>query len=410
MLSQSKIKKCCLVLVMALIAGYFSTVNAVDGLDGVRDVISNSGLDTLASHTVRFNLPVSSPPIEPDDFIIVDLPSFSNITEPTAAIGNYSGTPIFSALSYRAKVTGITVAPGSAISIRGITAYNPSEPDLFDVWIYVTHDSDGLNIRNQIHTIATPTDGSIVVSAAIDADVGSLQISGKTSPGMFVSFNEGGTVIGTANADANGFFSQIFPGINPVNHIIAITGSDIDNRTVPPTIIEVFTKSHQITKVSDIILPPSIELDKTQISKGDPIHIFGRSVPNYKVKIMTEPPVNSFEVFADDDGNYSYDFTDTIDLEYGDHKVYSLCQDQLGTQSLFSLTQFFRVVNSVTPPGGETTCDITRGDLNCDSTVDLTDFSILLYYWGMNDATADINGDGNVNLVDFSIMMFYWQG
>jgi len=48
------------------------------------------------------------------------------------------------------------------------------------------------------------------------------------------------------------------------------------------------------------------------------------------------------------------------------------------------------------------------GDLNSDGWVDLTDFSILLFWWGTSNSTADINGDGIVNLTDFSIMLFHW--
>ena len=52
--------------------------------------------------------------------------------------------------------------------------------------------------------------------------------------------------------------------------------------------------------------------------------------------------------------------------------------------------------------------DISEGDLNCDSIINLTDFSILMYYWGTTDDTADINEDDIVNISDFSIMMYYW--
>jgi len=39
------------------------------------------------------------------------------------------------------------------------------------------------------------------------------------------------------------------------------------------------------------------------------------------------------------------------------------------------------------------------------------DFSILLYNWGIpKNPTADLNGDGRVNLTDFSIMLYYWTG
>lgn len=404
------VKKFLLLAVITLLAVYFSTASAADTLDFARDTISTSSLGALSSHNVRFSLPVGSAPVIASDYIMVDLPYFTNVTEANAVIGDYTGTPVFSVIGQRAKITGISFSPGTSINIRGITAYNPTELNLFDVYIYISHDADGLTPRNQVHVIATKTDGSIVISAEIEADVGVLRISGFASPGMFLSFAEGGSVIGTALANESGAFSQIFPGIAPTNHNILISGADTKLRTTPNTLIEVFTRPRELTIVSGIIIPPTIEIDKEQIARGEVLNISGRGTPGYKLKIFTEAPVNSFEVTVDALGDYAFAMSDTANLEYGDHKVYALVQDANGTQSLLSLTLFFRVVDSDPPPGGDPPCDNSKGDLNCDNRVDLTDFSILLYYWGIFNETADINRDGNVNLVDFSIMMFYWQG
>lgn len=406
----SAIKKYFFAIVITLLAVYFSTAGAIDTLDSPRDVISTNSLGGLASHNIRFSLPVSSPPIEPDDFIMVELTYFNGVTEATSILGEYYGTPVITVIGNRVKITGITINPGTSINIRGITAYNPFEPNLFDVFLHVTHDADGLVVRNQAHCLATKTDGSVVISASVEAEVGVLRITGFASPEMFLSFLEGGSVIGTVIADVSGAFSQIFPGISPTTHTIQIFGTDTAGRTTPMTLIEVFTRPRQLTIVSGIIIPPTIEIDKAQISRGDTLTIIGRGTPGYKTKIFTEPPVNSFEVFVDPNGDWSYIFSETADLEFGDHKIYALVQDGFGTQSLLSLTLFFRVVDSNPGPGGDPTCDNTKGDLNCDGTVDLADFSILLYYWGIYNVTADINHDGDVNLVDFSIMMFYWQG
>ena len=404
------VKKYIFALIIIALAVYFTTARAIDGLDFARDTISTNSLGGLASHNISFSLPVASAPIQPDDFIIIELTYYSGVTEATSLVGDYSGTPVLTVIGNRAKITGISVNPGTSLNVRGITAYNPHEMNQFDVYIYVTDDSDGFLIRNAAHILATKTDGSVVISASIDAEVGLLRIRGFASPGMFLSFQEGGAVIGTVIADASGAFSQVFPGIAPTNHIISIYGTDTDGRATPMTLIEVFTRPRELTVVSGIIIPPTIEIDKSQIARGETLTIIGRGTPGYITKIFTEPPVDSFEVLVDINGDWSYTFSDTADLEFGDHKVYALVQDGFGTQSLLSLTLFFRVIDNNPPPGGDPTCDNTRGDLNCDGIVDLTDFSILLYYWGVYDPTADINHDGNVNLTDFSIMMFYWQG
>jgi len=58
--------------------------------------------------------------------------------------------------------------------------------------------------------------------------------------------------------------------------------------------------------------------------------------------------------------------------------------------------------------GGIVPCP--EADLNHDTRVNLTDFSILLFHWGADDVCADQNQNGTVDLIDFSIMMYYWTG
>ena len=390
-------------------AVFFSTVNAADPLQSPRDTISTGGIGSIATHYVRFGLPVNALPMTSSDYILIDYPNYSEVTAPTSMSGNFGGTPVFSVVGTRVRITGITAVPGTFLTIRGITAFNPPEPDEFDLYISISSDADGNNIRLQTHILATPTNGSITVTANIEAVVGTLRISGFGSPGMFVVFTENDTVIGSCTAENDGSFTQLFSGITPTDHTILVSGVDQFNRATPASVVEVFTQAYMTTNVSGIILPPTFELDKYQISKGDPVIVTGRGTPGYLYKVITEPPVNSFEGLVDVDGNFTVTIDNTDTMDYGDHKVYALVQDNLGTQSLFSNTLFFKIVDSQ-PSHGDPPCDISRADLNCDSTVNLIDFSILLYNWGMSSAAADINNDGSVNLIDFSVMMFYWQG
>src|SRR5581483_6609711 len=63
--------------------------------------------------------------------------------------------------------------------------------------------------------------------------------------------------------------------------------------------------------------------------------------------------------------------------------------------------------------GFSVTSACSGADLNKDHRVNLTDLSILLFYWHTSAAgnpCADINKDGTVNLVDFSIMLYQWTG
>ncbi len=52
-------------------------------------------------------------------------------------------------------------------------------------------------------------------------------------------------------------------------------------------------------------------------------------------------------------------------------------------------------------------------DFNCDTRVDILDFSILLYYESSGAGSTlyeehDLSGDQKINMVDISIMFYYW--
>lgn len=50
-------------------------------------------------------------------------------------------------------------------------------------------------------------------------------------------------------------------------------------------------------------------------------------------------------------------------------------------------------------------------DLNNDGNVDVVDFAILLFNWGIpSNLQTDLNNDGVVDAADFSIFLFYWTG
>jgi hypothetical protein len=404
-----KVKKIILLVLATAIFGSLtiSKVGAIEGLLNPYDLLSNGNPGAFSQHSIRFGVPFTSPAITTTDSIFINMPFYSMVSEPTYISGSFTGVPTYQVFGNFIKVTGINVSPGNYIYINGITAYNPELEGDFAITIWVSSDPDGLLIKNQATVMATKTDGSIVISASISAYVGTLRISGICGPGMFITFVEDGAVIGTAVANNSGVFTQIFPGITPKQHFIQVFGVDGSNRITPPTPIEVYTKEYEMTTVSGILLPPTISLDKEQIQKGESLVISGLGVPNYKIIIYTEPPLSSNEMTIDEDGAYSQTISDTASLELGEHRAYSLVQDGLGSSSLVGFHQIFKVVESGTPPEpGE--CDFSRGDLNCDTHVNLADFSILLYYWGLNAGEADVNADGNVNLIDFSIMMFYW--
>lgn len=381
---------------------------AVGGLNELQDLINSmTPTDTEVEHQVSFTLPLNALQISTSDYIIVDMNDFTDVTVATSLEGNYAGTPTFSLAGNEVKITGITLLPGYPLTINGITATNPNNQAGYLITVIVAEDVAGAIIKNVASTQATGTPGSISVTATVEPPVASLSVSGYSAPGTFVTFTDNGSVIGTDSAGPTGFFNQIFTGLQPATHSLLIYGVDQNGRATAPIFIDVYTPIYQQTTVSDIVLPPTISVSETEIEPGDDLIVWGTTVPSASLTVFTESQLRSYSASADSVGDWDYTITDTSDYIPGDYRTYAIAQSGV-LQSLASTALGFTVLSSsgLTPtPAG---CNISHGDLNCDNIVNLTDFSILMFYWGTNQTAADINSDSTINLTDFSIMMFYW--
>lgn len=409
-------KTIALIVILSQFTLFANKTYAIAPLSSPCDTISTLSLGVYAEHSITFGMPVGDYiPIRPTDYILILMTSFTDVTEPTYISGSYTGTPTWSVAGTTVRITGISVALGKSITINGIAAFNPDASNAsFAVKILVSSDVDGFNVRNEAEVNGIKTDGMVVMSALLEGQICSLRVSGFGSPGMFITFTEGGNTIGSTVATPTGSFSQNFPGLSPGEHTFLLYGIDVNNLVTPTVVIkDVLLAPHVLVIVQNVLMPPTLAIDKDAIQRGQTINISGMGTPNHTALLFTEPPLNSFDTIVDASGNFNYLFSDTSSLEYGDHDIFSILQNSTGSQSHQSQMLFFRVNSGGNePPPGGTSCDVTRGNLNCetDNVVNLVDFSILLYYWGSNSAVADINKDGNVNLIDFSIMMYYWQG
>jgi hypothetical protein len=383
---------------------------AVGPLEVARDVIGSMVPQrTNVSHDISFALPTSATQITPSDYILIDFPNYTSVTAPTAITGGF-GTPTFSVSGQRAKITGVGLLPGTGITIHGITATNPPSGSGFQIIIMISPDSAGSIIRNQATVVGTQGDNYVTVAAVIESTLSSLHISGYTSPGAFVSLTESGSVVGTSSADGGGIFNFSMSGVNPGDHTYRIYATDGQNRVTSQSVLQLFLLSGALTNASGIILSPTIQLDSNEINPGDSLQIFGSTMPNSQVNIFTESPLRSYSATSDTNGDWTYtlDGTETTAYGPGEYRTYTIVQDGIGNQSIVSNTLTFTIK---TPPADddEPACDISHGDLNCDTKTNLTDFSILLFHWRTTSRKADINSDGNVTLTDFSIMMFYFR-
>lgn len=237
--------------------------------------------------------------------------------------------------------------------------------------------------------------------------------SGRAYPRRTVTILRDAAVAATVVAGPDARFEVTVSNLSAGNYIFSVYSEDQNGVRSSLLTFPVSVTAGTTTRVSGIFLAPTIDVDKSEVKRGDPIAIFGQSAPASELTIEVNSPDPVFvKANADADGVYLYDFS-TTPLELGDHLTRS--RAALANQiSPLSRSVGF-IVGTRTVEKRRITCG--RADLNCDGKVNLVDFSIAAYWYQrpISEAFALIererlNGDGKVDLVDFSIMAFYWTG
>lgn len=385
--------------------------HAYPPLDFPKDIITNpTPAQNDVIHDISFVLPVDAQQITPTDFVAVTLVHFSSVTAPTDTTGAF-GNPVFSSFSNILRVTNIVVLPGTGMHILGTTATNPGSGQGYDVIIDVREGGPSGPIRNESQIAAgTPSDGFVQMNATVESPLSAVTFAGYTSPGAFVVLLENNTVIGTTTGSGTGSFNIPISGLNPGDHTFRIFATDTASRSTSQDVLQLYLLGGTSTTVSGILLSSTIQVDKASLNPGDTLTIFGAAKPNSTINIYTESPLRTYTASSNNNGDWSYQLpgSETQNYTPGQYRTYTIVQDNSLTQSPVSPTVNF-TINSVGGANPPPSCDISTGDLNCDGKTNLTDFSILLFYWHTNQRRADINSDGAVNLVDFSIMMYYFR-
>ncbi|HDZ54483.1 hypothetical protein LCGC14_0103030 [marine sediment metagenome] len=240
-----------------------------------------------------------------------------------------------------------------------------------------------------------------------------VNFSGRAYPLSKVTVLKDGQVAITtiAGPDANFYIS--LSGLSSGNYIFSVYGEDNKQRRSSLFTFPVFVTRGAITTISGIFLAPTIDVDKSEVKRGDNIAIFGQSAPQGEITISINSEEEIFvKTNTDADGIYLYNF-DTSPLAIRQHLTKSKVAAD-GIISSFSKTVTFNV-------GTKTVFkekpEFLKGDLNNDGRVNLVDFSIAAY-WYKRSISAEfarkeaerLNNDGKIDLVDFSIMAFYWTG
>jgi hypothetical protein len=261
-------------------------------------------------------------------------------------------------------------------------------------------------------TYPTPVQQGSIVSISIPVLTGSLILTGYTSPNAVVAFTKDGVVAGTATAcpggpisictssTAAGYFEKEFTGLYPSVYQFGIYANDTSspNLSTPTVIRTIVILEGQPANTDALTLPPTIRVEKLSLKRPETQIVRGMARPNSQVKTLFNND-NQFsnDVTADIDGAWS--ITTIKPLHLGNNFVTAFVQGFTG-----AISETSRIINFLVE---------MSADLNIDTQVDISDFSMLMFNYGLETPpnwAADINDDTYVDLSDFSIMMYNWTG
>jgi hypothetical protein len=163
-----------------------------------------------------------------------------------------------------------------------------------------------------------------------------------------------------------------------------------------------------ITNVAGILVPPTISAVDATINPGETLVLRGQAIPNATIEVQIGSPTRMQTTRSDANGSWTLSYN-TGSLRAGTYAIKA--RSSSGTGNVTSQSSYSTVLQLFLGVEGESG---SPSDLNTDGSINLIDFSILIFWWqtngGDSDPPADINGNGRVSIEDFSILLFNWTG
>ncbi len=359
---------------------------------------------TNVKHQIGFFIPqTTTHELQETDYVIITFTNYSDVTPPTLTSGWTTGTPIISIDSNRVLITGVSAIRNTGIGISGITATNPLSTQNNFVTIQTSNDSSGSIIYDQVVIQPKIIKRNVSTSLTIAPILSSFQFIGFTSPNALVTIYLNESVAGTVIADNSGNYDKQISGLQPnINYSIRIFAHDTNGLNSDSVLFSALTLPKINFLISDIVVPTTITTTDSIIFEGDNLVIFGRAHPYSQVTLFIGQGMeHAVVVQVSSQGNWGYTYNSyDLPLATGSHQI--VAQEIVTGEYTSQLTTPINFNLSL--------CKIA--DLNCDTRVNLTDFSILMYYWNKTNPgnrRSDINKDGIVNISDYYLMSYYWE-
>lgn len=163
-----------------------------------------------------------------------------------------------------------------------------------------------------------------------------LTVSGRTSPGAFVTILSNGAIIGTVTADSAGNFSHTFTAFPPGISQIGVYARDLQGRSTSPAYKEINVTEHAHTSV-DFFLPTTLAVDNPTALLGTPIYLRGATIPGGSVIILIDD-VTRATVVAAPDGTWQY-VLETTGMTAGNHTMYAMVNDPVTAEQSYPSTR-----------------------------------------------------------------------
>lgn len=234
-----------------------------------------------------------------------------------------------------------------------------------------------------------------------------VSISGRAYPGRTVNVLIDAKSVGTVQADSTGRF-EFTANTSPGTASLGIWSTDNTGvRSI--TLNSIFDVTQgAITNVNGLVLPPTIKLSTATINPGDVVTVSGQSIPGALIELQVGNSGRNERATSSTSGVWQLQLA-TSGLRPAEYALRA--RSILGQAPLVAQSNYSSSVQLFVGVDGKTT---TPSDLSRDGKINLTDFSILIFWWGSNagnsDPTADISGNGRVGIEDFSILLFNWTG
>ena len=238
--------------------------------------------------------------------------------------------------------------------------------------------------------------------------------TGKAYPESTVTLLKDAQIMATTISGADANFQISLTNITAGSYIFSVYSEDDNGNRSSLLTFPLSVSSGVITNVSGIFISPTIDVDKSEVKRGEILKIFGQAIPNSDITVIINSDKELYgKTKADNIGAYLYNL-DTLEMEMGDHLAKSRSTLEEEISSLSKAISF--IVGTKTVLKKTTKCS-AKADLNNDCRVNLVDFSIAAYWYKRSISSAfavieseKLNNDGKVDLVDFSIMAYYWTG